>query len=60
VTEAAVIGVEHPKWSERPLLVVIPKDPANPPLKAAILKFLEGKIASWYGWWAIVYELFFY
>ena len=26
VAEAAVIGVRHPKWDERPLLVVVPKD----------------------------------
>ena len=26
VAEAAVIGVAHPKWDERPLLVVVPKE----------------------------------
>mmetsp|Transcript_41489 Transcript_41489/g.77752 ORF Transcript_41489/g.77752 Transcript_41489/m.77752 type:complete len:556 (+) Transcript_41489:134-1801(+) len=48
VMEAAVIGVEHPKWTERPLLVIVAKDPSNPPPKADIYKFLEGKIATWW------------
>ena len=30
VAEAAVIGVAHPKWDERPLLVVVPKPGATP------------------------------
>ena len=28
VAEAAVIGLPHPKWSERPLLIVVPKEGA--------------------------------
>lgn len=47
VAEAAVIGVAHPKWDERPLLVVVPK-PGAAHDKASILKFLEGKIARWW------------
>ena len=30
VAEAAVIGVAHPKWDERPLLVVVPKEGERP------------------------------
>ena len=30
VAEAAVIGVPHPRWDERPLLVVVPKDGREP------------------------------
>ena len=30
VLEAAVIGVAHPKWDERPLLVVVPKEGQQP------------------------------
>ena len=30
VAEAAVIGVAHPKWDERPLLVVVPKEGKTP------------------------------
>ncbi|HEV7253792.1 MAG TPA: long-chain-fatty-acid--CoA ligase [Mesorhizobium sp.] len=47
VTEAAVIGVHHPKWDERPLLVVVPK-PGREPAKADILAVLEGKVARWW------------
>ena len=30
VAEAAVIGLPHPKWSERPLLIVVPKEGRRP------------------------------
>ncbi len=44
---AAVIGIAHPKWDERPLLIVEPKPGANP-TKEQLLKHLEGKIAKWW------------
>ncbi|OQW57819.1 MAG: long-chain fatty acid--CoA ligase [Proteobacteria bacterium HN_bin10] len=47
VANAAVIGVAHPKWDERPLLIIEPKPGANPS-KESVLKFLEGKIAKWW------------
>jgi len=47
VAEAAVIGVRHPKWDERPLLVVVPK-PGKQPDKQELLNFLEGKVAKWW------------
>ncbi|KAF0184630.1 MAG: fatty-acyl-CoA synthase [Alphaproteobacteria bacterium] len=47
VANAAVIGVYHPKWDERPLLI-IQKKPGEEPTKDAVLKFLEGKIAKWW------------
>jgi fatty-acyl-CoA synthase len=47
VAEAAVIGVKHPKWDERPLLIVVLK-PGESAAKADILAFLEGKIAKWW------------
>jgi fatty-acyl-CoA synthase len=47
VQEAAVIGIAHSKWQERPLLVVVRKPGAK--VEAAdILEFLNGKIARWW------------
>jgi fatty-acyl-CoA synthase len=47
VAEAAVIGIVHPKWDERPLLIIIPKKDKKIS-KTDLLKFLEGKIAKWW------------
>ncbi len=47
VAEAAVIGIAHPKWDERPLLIVVRK-PGKEPTKEEILGFMDGKIAKWW------------
>jgi len=47
VSEAAVIGVPHPKWDERPLLVVVPKE-GRQPTKDDLLAFMRGRIAKWW------------
>ncbi|WP_269932164.1 fatty-acid--CoA ligase [Aminobacter sp. HY435] len=47
VQEAAVIGVKHPRWDERPLLVIVRKQDKDP-AKADILAFLDGKVAKWW------------
>jgi fatty-acyl-CoA synthase len=47
VAEAAVIGVRHPKWDERPLLVVVLKK-GQSATKAELLGYMEGKIAKWW------------
>ena len=47
VAEAAVIGVVHPKWDERPLLVVVKKE-GREPARDDILKYMDGKIAKWW------------
>jgi len=47
VANAAVIGVAHPKWDERPLLIVV-KRPGVELTKEELLKFYEGKIAKWW------------
>ena len=47
VAEAAVIGVHHPKWDERPLLIVVRRPDADV-TKDDLLKFLDGKIAKWW------------
>ncbi|WP_170338424.1 long-chain-fatty-acid--CoA ligase [Ruegeria arenilitoris] len=43
---AAVIGVPHPKWDERPLLVAV-KAEGEDPSEAELLGFFDGKIAKW-------------
>lgn len=47
VAEAAVIGVAHPRWDERPLLIVVPK-PGTSPEKEAVLDYLRPRIAKWW------------
>jgi 3-(methylthio)propionyl---CoA ligase len=47
VAEAAVIGVPHPQWEERPLLVVVPAAGATVSAQS-IAAHLEGKIAKWW------------
>jgi acyl-CoA synthetase (AMP-forming)/AMP-acid ligase II len=46
VAEAAVIGVAHPKWQERPLLVVVKKQ-GNDVSRDDLLTFVAGKVAKW-------------
>ncbi len=49
VMEAAVIGVFHPKWQERPLAIVAPKPEHRETLqKAEILAFLSSRVAKWW------------
>ncbi|MCC2547172.1 long-chain-fatty-acid--CoA ligase [Hymenobacter sp. BT175] len=47
VAEAAVIGVPHPKWGERPLLIVVCK-PGQDVSPEELLAFFDGKVASWW------------
>jgi 3-(methylthio)propionyl---CoA ligase len=47
VAEAAVIGVKHPKWDERPLLVVVLRKDQSA-TRDEILKFMCGKVANWW------------
>jgi len=47
VAEAAVIGIVHPKWDERPLLVIVRKE-GKEPTREDILAFMDGKIAKWW------------
>jgi fatty-acyl-CoA synthase len=46
VHEAAAISCRHPKWDERPLLVVV-KKPGVEATAQDILGFFEGRIAKW-------------
>ena len=47
IAEAAVIGIAHPKWDERPLVVAV-KKPGATVTREELLKFYEGKIAKWW------------
>lgn len=47
VAEAAVVGVRHPKWDERPLLLVVRKAAAQL-TRDEMLAFFEGKVAKWW------------
>ena len=47
VAEAAVVGVRHPKWDERPLLIVVLKE-GQSATKEEILGYLDDKIAKWW------------
>jgi fatty-acyl-CoA synthase len=47
VAEAAVIGVAHPKWDERPLLIVQKKPDAQID-KKELVAFLADKVAKWW------------
>jgi len=47
VAESAVIGVPHPKWSERPLLIII-KAEGQDITREEMLAWFDGKIAKWW------------
>src|SRR5690606_29027181 len=47
VAEAAIIGVSHPKWQERPLLLVV-KRPGKEATRDELLAFLADKVAKWW------------
>ena len=46
VQEAAVIACRHPKWDERPLLIVV-RRPKMELTREELLAFYEGKVAKW-------------
>jgi fatty-acyl-CoA synthase len=46
VAMAACIGMPHPKWDERPILVVV-KKPGAELSREELLAFYEGKLAKW-------------
>ena len=47
VAEAAVIGVAHAKWGERPLLIVVPEHGKDVD-KGALLGWFKGRVADWW------------
>jgi len=47
VAEAAVIGAPHPKWDERPLLIVVLKE-GERATREELLDFMRDKVARWW------------
>ena len=47
VMQAAVIGAFHPKWQERPLLIVV-KKPGTDPSREELLAFMSSRVAKWW------------
>jgi fatty-acyl-CoA synthase len=47
IAEAAVIGVDHPKWDERPLLIAVKQEDADVD-RRDVLDFIQGKVAKWW------------
>jgi len=47
VQQAAVIGLPHPKWQERPLLIIVPRQGAELD-RDTLMAFLAGRIARWW------------
>ncbi len=51
--EAAVIAIPHPKWDERPLLIVVPDPAGPPPTPEDVLAFMQvgtHKSSVWPAW----------
>jgi acyl-CoA synthetase (AMP-forming)/AMP-acid ligase II len=46
VAEACCIGVPHPRWQERPLLLIV-REPGKDVDEETILSYLDGRIAKW-------------
>jgi fatty-acyl-CoA synthase len=47
VLEAAAIGIPHPKWDERPLLLIV-RDDGSKVGESEIRDFLSGQMAKWW------------
>jgi len=48
VEHCAVIGMYHPKWEERPLLIVVSKQESLKNCKQDLIDWYEGKVAKWW------------
>ncbi len=46
VAQAAAVAVQHPKWQERPLLLVVPRSGASV-TKDAVMETVRSKLAKW-------------
>ncbi len=48
VFEAAVVAIPDERWSERPLVCVVPRPGAEPPTPQDLLAFLAPRVARWW------------
>ena len=48
VADAAVVGLPHPRWDERPVAVVVPENPDDPPTLDELHTFLLDRVAKWW------------
>ena len=46
VAQAAAVAIPHPKWDERPLLIIVAKEGATVS-KQAVLDYIAGRVAKW-------------
>ena len=46
IAMAAAIGAKHPKWDERPIIIAVKADGADP-TEAEVIAYFEGKVAKW-------------
>ena len=46
IVMAAVIGIPHEKWGERPLMIAVPT-PDSSPTKESVLAYLSDTLAKW-------------
>ncbi|WP_110182261.1 long-chain-fatty-acid--CoA ligase [Nocardioides solisilvae] len=47
VKEVALVGAPHPKWGETPVAIVVPYDPADPPIEEDVIRFCAERLASY-------------
>lgn len=47
IANCAVIGVPHPKWDERPIVIAVPHDPADPPTLDELHGLMAARLAKW-------------
>ncbi|ACT60152.1 long-chain-fatty-acid--CoA ligase [Hirschia baltica] len=45
IAAVAAIGIAHPQWDERPLLIVVPSQPETPLRKGDVINFIASKVA---------------
>jgi fatty-acyl-CoA synthase/long-chain acyl-CoA synthetase len=47
IADVALVGVPHPRWGEAPLAVIVPADPADPPVGDEVTEFARRHLAGY-------------